>query len=214
MSALAKLTNSLAGVKENFTPETGAVQGGFLTFNGKDGDWSFGQTEEDAEGWEAVVNVANLQHGWMRWGTNPPAKAYTTIDEPLPMAPEPVTDEYGKVREAQKARCLQGMFMDGTGSGEAFQFEIASMGGVENVDKLITAVIARASAGEALLYPVVRLNSEWYKSQHGKIYKPVFEIIDWTDEMGELSAATPAIEEAEDEEESPPRLVKRKRRLK
>lgn len=212
MSALATLTNSLAQVKENFKPETGAVEGGFLTFSGKTGDWFFGQTEEEAEGFEAIINVAMLQHGWMRWGTNPPAKAYASISQPLPIAPAPVIDDQGKERTAQKARCLSGVFIGG--STEAFQFEVSSMGGVENVDKLISAVIARASAGEELLYPVVRLNTEHYKSQHGRIYKPVFEIIDWTDENGSTLGDAPLELEEPEDEPAPSRLVKRKRKLK
>ena len=64
------------------------------------------------------------------------------------------------------------------------------MGGVERVDELLNQVMAKA-AGSTYFFPVVKLAHDFYNRNTGKVYKPVFEIVEWRNVEGDLEGEAP-----------------------
>jgi hypothetical protein len=193
------------------------AEGGYLKFNGKTGEWTMGQEEVDVAGEQALIMSDMMEHGYVRWGEIPPAKAFARLNQPYPEKPEPVdgTDYEGKPKtfHAEEARQLTGKFMDDE-LGQ-FVFNVSSQGGVENVDVLFDAIIAKVTEGGEYVYPKVKLANEWYKRSTGKVYKPVFEIVGWCNIDGELETERKRLknEDVEDDEpQQPDEAPRRKRR--
>ena len=215
------MTNQMPAQVSNFVRaaqanrQSAAFNGdkGFLKFSGKTGEWSYGRDETAVEGEIVIINILATQHGFVRWGENPPAKAMSPVTQPLPQAPEALrgVDPYtggAKTYEPQAARKLEGRFLaDDLGE---FVFETNSMGGVERVDSLLDAVFERAASGTEYVFPKIVLARDFYKRPDGKVFKPMFEVQAWCDVNGaeEGAKATKAIKAApveevvEEEEES------------
>jgi hypothetical protein len=225
MSKFPVTANTTAAIEDfaglatqNRVPEAGGAVGGYLKFSGKTGRWEMGKEGEDFEGVNLFINVLESQHGFVRWGTKPPAKAHTKITQALPQPPAPFdgVDENGaaKTHYGQASRIITGVTFDDDEDGVIF--EVGSMGGVERVDELLNQVMAKA-AGSTYFFPVVKLAHDFYTRSTGKVYKPVFEIVEWRNVDGDLEGEAPkqvaapveAVEEEAPVEEAP---VKKRRR--
>jgi hypothetical protein len=199
---------------QNYAPEKPAMAGGFLKFSGKTGAWEMGKEEEDFKGVEALIDSVNIQHGFIRWGTKPPAKNYVVITKPIPTPPLPFdgVDEKGqpKTHFPQPSRVLVGHTNDE--HKDAFMLELGSMGGVENIDKLIAEILVKAGTS-ICFFPVVVLGSEFYTRATGKVFKPTFKVIQWCDEHGNPEGtvqnieAKPAVEAVAEVVEPEPEVV-------
>lgn len=180
----------------------------YLKFSGKTGEWLYGSDETPVDGEEVLIHPHSLQHGWVRWGEKPPAKVMVSVTQDMPPAIESLEgiDERGRpcVHTAQIARAFGGAFMDGSGQ---FMFETHSMGGLERADELILDICDKAETTGTYLFPRVRLGSDWYKRETGKVYKPVFELVCWCDQNGdpEPAGGKKAIEQKPEQEELPRR---------
>lgn len=196
-------------------PITGAI----LRFNGKTGEWALGADEIDVEGEELLIMTNSLSHGYARWGQERPVTSYSLVTQPLPQPPEPYegVDQDGKPKTfvAQDARRFFGAFMDEE-LGQ-FTFETHSMGGVQRVDELMDEIFLRAVEEPVYLYPRVKLGSDYYKRDTGKVYKPVFEVVAWCDVDGnpmsdtKKIANTPNTDTDDEQEEAPPTRRRRRR---
>lgn len=204
--------------KVNRRPQT-RIEGGFLKFNGKTGTWEMGMEETLVAGERIIIASHTMQHGYQRWGELPPAKAFTSVSEELPEKPAPIegVDQDGREKTfyAEDARAVGGKFEE-EDLGQ-FMFNTSSMGGVENVDKLFDAILLKAADSE-YCYPVCELDNEWYKRSTGKVYKPVFKIVDWADVNGKIENLKVAheadpVDEQEEEEKSPPPARRRRRKV-
>lgn len=217
------LADFVKSAKTHRRPQS-RVEGGFLSFNGKTGAWAMGQEEQDATNAEAIINSATMQHGYVRWGTKPPEKAFSLIFQPYPDKPNSVegTDYEGRPKtfNAEEARQVTGKFIDDDKDLGQFIFNTSSMGGVENMDKLFDEIVLKAQDGTAFVFPVIVLDNEWYKRSTGKVFKPVFEVVRWCDEDGNVeNAKLKAPEAAHDDEpeaepepvEEPPKRRRRRR---
>ena len=95
------------------------------------------------------------------------------------------------------------------------------MGGVERLDELFDKALAQARSGSLHFFPKVSLANDFYKRGTGKVFKPLFEIIEWVNMEGEVEgqaqkkvtkAPEPAPEvEPEPEVVEPPKRRRRKR---
>lgn len=203
---------------KNFTPEQSANKGAYLKFSGKTGRWEMGKDEEPFDGVIVFINIVKAEHGFVRWGAKPPAKAHTSILAPKPPMIEPFdgVDERGqpKTHVAQPSLIFQGSTFDE--HKDAFVLELGSKGGVENMGALINSALARAINSD-FIFPVVKLGSEFWTRETGKVYKPVFEVIAWCDTHGNEEGAAPKqldakVEEAAAEVPAPPAKKKRTKR--
>jgi hypothetical protein len=213
-STTTEISEFAAKAKQTFVSEYSAnATGGFLKFSGKTGRWEMGKDDEDFDGVEVLINSLQIQHGFVRWGTKPPAKAHTKITQELPEAPDPFdgVDEKGrpKTYHAQPSRVLTGATFDD--QQDQFTFETGSMGGVENTDKLIAEIMVKAADSQCI-FPVVKLGTEYWTRDTGKVYKPVFEIQSWHDIDGNEEGAAPAKLEAAPEEAEVVEVPKKKKR--
>jgi hypothetical protein len=194
---------------------------GYLKFNGKTGEWTFGMEEVEVDGAEMVVNSMSIEHGYLRWGELPPVKVFTPDWEPYPERPESIEgkDQDGKDKTftAEEARQFQARFVgDDEELGQCI-FNTSSMGGVEKVDDLYDKIYIQSKESDGNFYfPRVKLTSEWYKRSTGKVYKPVFEIVGWCDANGKMHSKADKLEAPEtddtpeQEEEQPTRRRRRR----
>lgn len=186
----------------------------FLKFDYKDGSFAFGRDKEDITGEQIVINIASFRHGWTLWVNGSPKKVQAGFTEPLPMAPAP---EAGN--EPAESRGFDAAFLE-EDDDTIITFETNSYGGRKGADAVLNAVKTRAATEANYLFPVVQLDNESYKAnQGGTIHNPVFTIVDWMDQAGNLESATkklesPAeeVEEVEEVEEAEEAAPKRRRR--
>jgi hypothetical protein len=76
------------------------------------------------------------------------------------------------------------------------RFAVTSYGGKRAVQRLAADIAAQVEKDQTKPVPVVRLKKDHYTHKlYGRIYTPVFEIIEWVGMDGESNAA-PAAEEA------------------
>ena len=192
------------------------IEGGFLKFNGKTGEWCIGMEETPVKGEEVIIASPTMMHGYMRWGEVPPAKAFASVAQPYPEKPEPMdgVDYDGKpcTFHAKEARQMTGKFL--ADDLDQFIFNTDSMGGVERMDQLFDKIILKAGDGTPFCFPVVTLENDWYKRSTGKVFKPVFNIVRWCDKDGKVETARKQKIEApvEEEEEAPEPTTRRRRR--
>ena len=122
------------------------------------------------------------------------------VMEPVhaPKPPRPAPTEGWPYTEQRmfELRC-----MDGDDEGTEVVYKVASIGGMRAVDDLLSALQGQLNDNPMFPCPVVELLSDSYQHQkYGKIYVPIFSIVDWaamdgkllTEAHPELAAPTPA----------------------
>lgn len=203
-----------AKAEQHRRPKTN-LQGGYLNFCGKSGRWTMGQKGEACDGALALVLSDSIQHGFIRWGTKPPDKVFSSVANPLPDAPTPHegVDDQGRPRtyNAQDARLFMGKFTGEDDDLGQFIFNSSSMGGVERTDELYDAIIAKSQDSE-YCYPLIELRGDYYTRSTGKVYKPIFKVVQWCNVEGEAETLDKVekLDEPEPEAEAPP--ARRRRR--
>ena len=189
------VVNSFAQDAQTYHVTASQARANYLKFSGKTGRWEMGRDEEDFEGVEVFINPLEAQHGFVRWGVKPPMKTHTKRTTALPAAMEPFNgvDPKGqpKTYYAQPSRILSGVTSDEM--SDPFILELSSQGGVENVDKLWAAIMVKAASSK-YFFPTVRLENEYWTHSEGKVFKPVFEILGWSNVNGDSEDATPKLE--------------------
>jgi hypothetical protein len=89
-----------------------------------------------------------------------------------------------------------GMFLKciaGEDKGMEARYTVTSVGGKKAVQMLAVAIAEQVEKNPELPVPIVRLKKDHYlHKSYGRIYTPVFEVIDWVSMDGEA----PEVEEA------------------
>ena len=160
----------------------------------KTGHWVFGadQTEAEADATWAI-NPFSFIHGFIAWGDGEVlGEKMVSVSQPLPeMDAAPAGAKRGwETQVGMSLKCLSGEDKD----MEA-RFSSTSVGGKRAVQTLAVAIANQVEADQSKPVPVVRLKKDHYAHKsYGKIYTPVFEIVEWVGMDGE--AAPEQIEEA------------------
>jgi hypothetical protein len=95
-------------------------------------------------------------------------------------------------------KCLSGQDKD-----LEVRYTVTSVGGKRAVQQLGVAIAAQVEADQSKPVPVVRLKKDHYQHKsYGKIYTPVFEIVEWISMDGK---STDAVDETADAEAAPAR---------
>lgn len=169
----------------------------------KTGHWVFGaeQTEvEDDSIW--AVNPFSFVHGYIAWGEGEVlAEKMTSVAEPLPeLEPAPPAAKRGwEMQVGMTLACTNGEDKD-----MQARYSATSVGGKRAVQSLAVAIAEQVDKDQTKPVPLVRLKKEHYQHKsYGRIYTPVFEIVDWvaldaTDVEAEQEVA--ADDEAQTEE--------------
>ena len=168
----------------------------------KTGHWVFGadQTEiEDGSTW--AVNPFSFVHGYIAWGDGEVlAEKMVSVSEPLPnidVAP-PGAKKGWETQVGMSLKCLTG-----DDQGMEARYTTTSVGGKRSVQTLALAIAAQVEKDQSKPVPVVRLKKDHYTHKsYGKIFTPVFEVVEWasmdgkTEEVDAPEEANPAAEDA------------------
>jgi hypothetical protein len=197
---------SLATALRTIQQDVGAAGVVILKMD-KTGSWVFGadQTEvEDDSTW--AVNPFSFVHGVIAWGDGEVlGEKMVPVSEPLPEleAAPPNAKKGWEKQVGLSLKCLTGEDKD----MEA-RYTTTSVGGKRAVQTLAIAIAEQVEKDQAKPVPVVRLKKDHYSHKsYGKIFTPVFEIVEWISMDGETHA--PKLEAPEAEEDAP---VRRRRR--
>jgi len=162
----------------------------------KTGHWVFGadQTEAEADATWAV-NPFSFIHGFIAWGDGEVlGEKMVSVSQPLPeMDAAPAGAKRGwETQVGMSLKCLSGEDKD----MEA-RFSSTSVGGKRAVQTLAVAIANQVEADQTKPVPVVRLKKDHYSHKsYGKIYTPVFEIVEWVGMDGDSAPEAEQIEEA------------------
>ena len=164
----------------------------------KTGHWVFGadQTEiEDVSTW--AVNPFSFVHGYIAWGDGEVlAEKMVSVSQPLPEleAAPPGAKKGWETQVGMSMKCL-----DGEDKGMEARYTTTSVGGKKAVQALAVAIATQVEKDQAKPVPVVELGKEHYTHKsYGRIYTPVFKVLEWAGMDGEVAA-----EEAPKEIEAP-----------
>ena len=175
----------------------------------KTGSWVFGadQTEvEDDATW--AVNPFSFVHGVIAWGDGEVlGEKMVPVSQPLPEleAAPPNAKKGWETQVGLSLKCLTGEDKD----MEA-RYTTTSVGGKRAVQNLALAIAEQVEKDQSKPVPVVRLKKDHYSHKsYGKIFTPVFEVIQWISMDGETDAEKLEAPEAETAEEPTTRRRRR-----
>ena len=174
----------------------------------KTGHWVFGadQTEVEADSTWAI-NPFSFTHGYIAWGDGEVLGEKTvSVSQPLPeLEPAPPGSKRGwEPQVGMSLKCVSGEDKD----MEA-RFSTTSVGGKRAVQVLALAIATQVEKDQTKPVPVVRLKKEHYTHKsYGRIYTPVFEVVEWVS----LDGPDAEVPEAPPAEEPAPEAGRRRRR--
>lgn len=175
----------------------------------KDAHWVFGQ-KDDAVQENSIwaINPLSIAHGWVAWTNHEGNTKNTMVGEvmepvhaPKPPRPAPTDGWPYSEQRMFELRC-----MDGDDEGTEVVYKVASIGGMRAVDDLLSALQGQLNDNPLFPCPVVELLSDSYQHQkYGKIYVPIFSIVDWASMEGKLlTEEHPELAAPEDAAPPPP----------
>jgi hypothetical protein len=191
LPAVATLSTALRAL------EQGAGTSGVVILKmDKTGHWVFGadQTEvEDDSTW--AVNPFSFVHGFIAWGDGEVlGEKMTGVQHPLPEldAAPPGAKRGWETQIGMSLKCLVGEDKD----MEA-RFTTTSVGGKKAVQALGVAIATQVEKDQSKPVAIVRLKKDHYvHKSYGRIYTPVFEVVEWASMDGAAEAAPEAEAEA------------------
>lgn len=204
MNGIAKRTTStalsndladrlLAGIEESQASTLIAGGGADLIKLAKgDGTWSIGQADDPMQvGSFWRIDLLSICHGYICWSDYKGARknerlgeVMVPMSEPKPMKPQPIDGFAFQEQRSFEAECL-----NGEDAGAVVQFKNGSVGTLRAFRKLEDTIKAQLRSDRAFPFPVIEFKSEFYKhADYGKIWNPIFEVVDWTDVNGNLKS--------------------------
>lgn len=200
-SAIASLSSLKTGL-QNVSSTLKASGGVPILRMLKDGGWVYGpENIEVEEGALWAVNIYSLQHGWVSWTDKPGNASNEIVGEVMvpmtsPLPPETELRDTGWSWSQQLSVELQ--CLNGTDIGEVVQYKVTSVGGMNALKTLISAIMAQLDSNPDRPIPVVALaNGSYSHKKYGKVYTPDFDVRKWvelTEESPDVSDETEAEE--------------------
>jgi hypothetical protein len=158
----------------------------------KTGHWVFGadQTEVE-EGSTWAVNPFSFVHGYIAWGDGEVlAEKMVPVSDPLPeVDPAPPQAKRGwELQIGMGLKCLSG-----EDEGLEVRYCVTSVGGKRAVQKLALDIAAQVETDQSKPVPTVKLKKDHYTHKsYGRIFTPVFDIVNWLGLDGKQDDAPPA----------------------
>ena len=182
--------SSLSTALRSITTDAG-TGGTVILKMDKTGHWVFGadQTEvEDDATW--AVNPFSFVHGFIAWGDGEVlGEKMVSVAQPLPeldVAP-PGAKKGWEPQVGMSLKCTSG-----EDEGMEARYTVTSVGGKRAVQTLAVAIAAQVEKDQSKPVPIVRLKKDHYAHKsYGKIYTPVFDIVEWVSMTGETEEAQP-----------------------
>ena len=158
------------------------------------GHWVFGADQTEAESdstW--AVNPFSFVHGFIAWGDGEVlAEKLVPVTEPLPEleAAPPGAKKGWEPQTGLSLKCISG-----EDTGMEARFTTTSVGGRKAVQTLAVEIATQVDKDQGKPVPIVKLGKDHYTHKsYGRIYTPVFEVVEWVSMDGE--ADEPAVEAA------------------
>lgn len=174
LPAVSTLSTALRALEKDVGPS-----GTVILKMDKTGHWVFGadQTEvEDDAVW--AINPYSFVHGFIAWGDGEVlGEKMASVTQPLPeMDAAPAGAKRGwEMQIGMALKCRNGEDKD----MEA-RFTATSVGGKKAVQAIGIAIATQVDKDPTKPVPVVRLKKDHYTHKsYGRIYTPVFEVIEW-----------------------------------
>ena len=215
MSAIVKFGNanlpSVQSLAQSLRSlDTGTALGNTVILKmDKTGHWVFGadQTEvEDDSLW--AINPFSFTHGYIAWGDGEVlGEKMAPVTQPLPdLEPAPPGSKRGwEPQVGMSVKCVKG-----EDKNMEARYSTTAVGGKRAVQVLALAIAAQVEKDQSKPVPVVRLKKEHYTHKsYGRIYTPVFDVVEWVSLDGPDAEAP---EEAAVEEPAAPEAGRRRRR--
>lgn len=181
--------------------DTGA--GGIILKMDRTGHWIYGsdQTEVEPDSrW--AINPFSFVHGFIAWGEGEVlGEVMGPVTEPLPeTGPAPAGAKKGW--ETQLGISVQ--CVSGEDTGLAARYQATSVGGKKALSALGLAIAAQVDKDPTRPVPIVLLKKEHYQHKsYGRIFTPVFEIVEWV--AMDKEPGGPAAAQVEEEAPAPRR---------
>ena len=203
LPAVSSLATSLRSIATDVGP-AGVV----ILKMDKTGHWVFGadQTEvEDEATW--AVNPFSFVHGFIAWGDGEVlGEKMASVSQPLPeldVSP-PGAKKGWETQVGMSLACLSG-----DDKGMEARFTTTSVGGKRAVQTLAVALAEQVEKDQTKPVAIVKLKKDHYAHKsYGKIYTPVFQVVEWVSMDADEK---PAEAEAVAAEEAPAPAGRRRR---
>ena len=191
LPSVTTLTTALRTLEQ----DVGAVGSAIIKMD-KTGHWVYGadQTEVDDESTWAV-NPFSFVHGFIAWGDGEVlGEKMVSVTQPLPEL-ESAPPKAKKGWEQQVGMMIK--CVTGEDKGLEARYTVTSVGGKRAIQALGVAIAEQIEKDQSKPVPVVKLKKDHYQHKsYGRIYTPVFEILEWVSMDGETEAAAPEAEPA------------------
>jgi len=190
LPAVSSLATSLRSIAVDVGP-AGVV----ILKMDKTGHWVFGadQTEvEDDTTW--AVNPFSFVHGFIAWGDGEVlGEKMASVSQPLPeldVSP-PGAKKGWETQVGMSLKCLSG-----EDKGMEARFTTTSVGGKRAVQALAVALAEQVDKDQTKPVAIVKLKKDHYAHKsYGKIFTPVFQVVEWVSmDAEEAAPAAPAAE--------------------
>ena len=191
LPSVTSLSTSLRALEQDVGPA-----GSVILKMDKTGHWVFGadqtETQDDAK-W--AINPFSFIHGFIAWGEGEVlGEKMVPVSEPLPEldAAPPGAKRGWETQVGMSLKCLSG-----EDEGMEARYTVTSVGGKRAVQALAVAIANQVDADQSKPVPVVLLKKEHYQHKsYGRIYTPVFEIVEWVGMDGAAPEDAPEAEAA------------------
>lgn len=190
LPSVTTLTTALRTLEQ----DVGAVGSAIIKMD-KTGHWVYGadQTEVDDESTWAV-NPFSFVHGFIAWGDGEVlGEKMVSVTQPLPeldSAP-PNAKKGWEQQVGMMIKCVSG-----DDKGLEARYTVTSVGGKRAIQALGVAIAEQIEKDQSKPVPVVKLKKDHYQHKsYGRIYTPVFEILEWVSMDGETEAEPEAAAE-------------------
>jgi hypothetical protein len=151
------------------------------------GHWVFGADQTEAESdstW--AVNPFSFVHGFIAWGDGEVlAEKLVPVTEPLPEleAAPPGAKKGWEPQTGLSLKCISG-----EDTGMEARFTTTSVGGRKAVQTLAVEIATQVDKDQGKPVPIVKLGKDHYTHKsYGRIYTPVFEVVEWISMDGETN---------------------------
>jgi len=208
LPAVSSLATSLRSIATDVGP-AGVV----ILKMDKTGHWVFGadQTEvEDDATW--AINPFSFVHGFIAWGDGEVlGEKMASVSQPLPeLEVAPAAAKRGwETQVGMSLKCLSG-----EDKGMEARFTTTSVGGKRAVQALAVALAEQVDKDQTKPVAIVRLKKDHYAHKsYGKIYTPVFQVLEWVGMDAEEAVSTPesALAASVEADEAPAPAGRRRR---
>ena len=187
------------------TLETVAPMSSAIIKMDKTGHWVYGadQTEaEDDARW--AVNPFSFVHGFIAWGDGEVlAEKMASVTQPLPEldTPPPGAKKGWESQVGMMLKCISG-----EDAGLECRYTTTSVGGKRAVQELAVAIAAQVEKDPSKPVPIVTLGKDHYQHKsYGRIYTPVFKVVEWVSMDGDDAAEEAAPSDAPEATDGPRR---------